>query len=432
MTVQGQVFDTDVVVVGAGAAGIAAAMELRAAGLSVLCIEAADRIGGRTHTDTAIFGLPFDMGAHWLHNEHVNALKAPGLALGLDLYPAPDNLAVHGMENPDALWDEADAIRATLMAAAREDSETEKRTGQPTDRSLADIFVAKNPWSLTAMMTHGLSPGRDLSKTSLRDMADWEGGKDFFCRQGFGHLLALTAQGLPVTLATPVTEIAADVSGVRVKTTQGEIRARAVIVTVSIGVLAEDLIRFDPPLDLDRRRALDYVTLGDYNHVALQFQTGSIPLEADTWLTYQLAANAKGEAQGGGFLCNISGTGLTSFESAGSFSRDLQAAGPKAAIDHALGVLAGIFGTDIRRDFIKGHATNWRAEPFVRGSYSGVNTGGHGQRAVLARPHAQRVHFAGEASHTSQPCSTSGANLEGLRAARDVIAQLGQGQNPGG
>ena len=98
--------------------------------------------------------------------------------------------------------------------------------------------------------------------------------------------------------------------------------------------------------------------------------------------------------------------------------------GPDAAIDHGIETLAGIFGSAIRRDFLKGHATAWRHELFVHGSYAGAMPGGHSQRKVLGRAHAERVHFAGEASHVGQQCSVSGAHLEGLRAARDVIDQL--------
>ncbi|WP_371227754.1 flavin monoamine oxidase family protein [Roseovarius sp. 2305UL8-3] len=418
--------DYEVVVVGAGAAGIAATQAIKTAGHSVICIEAADRIGGRTHTDSEIFGVPFDMGAHWMHTEHVNALKAPGLALGLDLYPAPDNGVTHELEDDDVLWDEVAEIYKAIKKAAREDAETEAKTGVPTDRSLADIFEDKTPWSLTAVMMMALSIARDLPDTSLRDMLAWESGGDWFCREGFGHLIARTAEGLPIKLSTPVTDVEALADSVRITTTDGITTARAVIVTASVGVLAEDVIRFDPPLEADRRGALDLITMSDYNHAAMLFRPGAIPVEADTWLTYRLHANDAGIAQGGGFLCNICGTGLTSFENSGSFSRALQAAGPDVAIDHALETLVGIFGSGIKRDFIKGHATAWRNEPYVRGSYAGALPGGYNRRDILRRAHAERVHFAGEATHADgQQASVSGAHLDGLRAAKDAMAQLG-------
>ncbi len=274
----GMVLDYDAIVVGAGAAGIAATTALCAAGLKVICVEASGRIGGRAHTDTAIFGVPFDTGAHWLHNEQTNALKAPGLALGLNLYLAPENGVTHGLEDDRVLWDEVDRLYDAIEQAAQADAETEIATGRPTDRSLSDLVLPKTPWSFTAVSLLALSIARDLPDTSLRDIATWEGGGDVFCREGFGHLVARTAQGLPIRLSTPVTEIEALPWGVRVKTTAGEISARAVIVTASVGVLADDVIRFDPPLDADRRAAFELITMGDYNHVALLFRPGAVPV----------------------------------------------------------------------------------------------------------------------------------------------------------
>ena len=181
------VHDFDVVVVGAGAAGIAATRALMAEGLSVTCLEASDRVGGRAHTDTDIFGIPFDMGAHWMHTEHVNALKTPGLALGLDLYAAPDNAQTYGLENDDILWDEVDKIKHAIGRAARADEEAELTTGIPTDRSLADIWENDSEWSFTAAMTFALSIARDLPDTSLRDMNAWEDGDDWFCLSSKGY-----------------------------------------------------------------------------------------------------------------------------------------------------------------------------------------------------------------------------------------------------
>ena len=68
----------DVVVIGAGASGLAATSNLMASGKSVLCIEAMSRKGGRCHTDNSIFGVPYDMGAHWLHQYSKNQISEFG------------------------------------------------------------------------------------------------------------------------------------------------------------------------------------------------------------------------------------------------------------------------------------------------------------------------------------------------------------------
>lgn len=407
--------DYDVAVVGAGAAGIAATRLLADENLNVICLEASGRVGGRAHTDTEIFGVPFDTGAHWMHCEHINALKSPGLAMGLNLYEVDEDRAVTaGLENDDILWDQVDAVFEDAKHALNS-------IGENDDLSMDDVLKVDGPWGLTAKMMCCLSMARDPNQISLRDLFNWEGGKDLFCKEGFGHLVARLANQLPIKLSVPVKEIQVLPKEVRLTTDNGSLTAKAVIVTASVGVLAEDVIRFDPPLDAERRSALDAITMSDYGHTALLFQPGTIPLESDIWLTYQINEVADAVPQGGGFLCNVGGTGLTNFETSGSFNRTLQDAGPETAVDHALEILVGIFGSEVRSKFIKGHSTKWRHEPYVRGSYSGALPGGSAKREVLARPHADRIYFAGEATHRGQQASVSGAYLEGQRIANEIL-----------
>lgn len=407
----------DVVVIGAGAAGIAATRALVEADRSVVCLEAMDRIGGRAHTDTEIFGVPYDIGAHWLHCEHVNALKGPGLRLGFDLYAAPDHSLTAGLEDEALLWDAVDGNFERAEQALQAIDRNE-------DLSFADVMTAEGPWALTTQAMCCLSVGRDPAQISVRDMNNWEGGDDWLCREGFGALMACLADGLPICVSSPVSEIQARSDHVKVVTSKGLLTAHSVIVTVSVGVLAEEMIRFDPPLDADRREALNQITMSDYHHTALLFHPGAVPVQPDTWLTYKIDEAVDSIPQGGGFLCNASGTGLTSFETGGSFSRSLQEASAEDAIDHALETLVGIFGTELRRQFLKGHTVSWRKEPFIRGSYSGAMPGGFSQREVLRQPHTERVQFAGEATHATQAASVSGAYMEGLRCSNKVLELL--------
>lgn len=404
----------EVIVVGAGAAGLAATKALHDAGRNVLCLESAGRIGGRAHTDHDIFGLPFDIGAHWLHNEAVNPFIGIGTSLGLDLYPQHERGHTHG-DKKARLWQLKHAMGVEMRKAAKADA----------DRSLLDLFTADDDWSATAALMLTLSMGRDMADISAKDWALELDSPDWFCKQGFGTIVARHAGALPVQLDTPVTAITRTASGVEIETRQGTFTARAVIVTVSQGVLAAEAIRFDPPLENDRLRAIDAITMGTYNHVALQFATQTVPVEADTWVTYQIdTPDTAGVLRGGGLLCNVSGTGLCIFEHSGTFARELEAAGQEAAIDFALTRLTGIFGTTLRDSFIKGHAVQWGQNPFTRGSYSGARPGGSGLRLHLGLPHADCVHFAGEATHLAEMATVSGAHKEGQRAAAAVMAQL--------
>ena len=86
--------DVDVVVVGAGAAGLSAARTLTEKGHSVAVLEARSRIGGRAFTESNTFGVPYDHGCHWLHDESSNPWVKYGQDHGFDLYPAPDTEVV--------------------------------------------------------------------------------------------------------------------------------------------------------------------------------------------------------------------------------------------------------------------------------------------------------------------------------------------------
>jgi hypothetical protein len=74
----------DVVIIGAGASGIAAARRIAAAGRKLALFEATDRVGGRCFTDTRTFGIPYDRGAHWIHMPDTNLIAKLGLKTGLD------------------------------------------------------------------------------------------------------------------------------------------------------------------------------------------------------------------------------------------------------------------------------------------------------------------------------------------------------------
>src|SRR5215831_1542286 len=220
----------DVVIVGAGAAGIAAARRLAAARLRVAVVEAATQVGGRCVTDTTSFDVPFDRGAHWIHMPQINPLAKLATQTGLDIYPAPPGQQIRigrryarESELEDYL---AGVVRAT--AAIREAA-----------RGRIDISCAqalpKDLGEWRPMIEFVLGPfgcAKDLAEVSAMDFArSSERDVDAFCRQGFGTLLGKLAAAVPVQLSTRVTRV--DYGGrlgCEVNTTRGQLRARAVIV----------------------------------------------------------------------------------------------------------------------------------------------------------------------------------------------------------
>src|SRR6201996_3567047 len=210
----------EVVIVGAGAAGIAAARRLAAAGRRYVVIEATDHIGGRCVTDTQTFGVPFDRGAHWIYLPNSNPITKLTPGGGIDIYPAPESQKVRiGLryaregELEDFLSAQVRATRAIDDAARKADGPCEQ--AGPND--LGD-------WRQTVEFVLGpFMSGKDLAQISAVDFARApERRGDAFCRQGFGALLASLATGLTVQLGTPASAI--DVTrGVAVTTPKGTI-----------------------------------------------------------------------------------------------------------------------------------------------------------------------------------------------------------------
>ena len=87
--------EVDVVVVGAGAAGLSATRELLRQGASVATLEASSRVGGRAWTNLSLFGVPYDVGAHWLHHSEKNPFVQYAKDTGFTVYPAPDAQTLH-------------------------------------------------------------------------------------------------------------------------------------------------------------------------------------------------------------------------------------------------------------------------------------------------------------------------------------------------
>jgi monoamine oxidase len=409
--------DVDVAIVGAGAAGIAAARRVAAAGRSFRLIEADKRIGGRCVTDTATFGAPFDLGGHWIGNPESNPL-ARLTPSGFDVYPAPRGLSMR-VGPRDARVGELESFLAGLVRtrhafdeAARARADVAAAQALPRDLGAAQETIA--------FVTGPLACGKDLSEVSVFDLAHAIGRDEAaFCRQGYGAMLAKLAAGLPVQLANPVDAIAWT-RGAAVNSKRGTLIARAAILTVSTNMLVSDAIDFFPPLPQRQRRAVERLALGSYDHIALEIPGNPLRLMKDEFVFEQ--AQGKRTAA---LLANVSGGSLHLVEVAGAFGRELAAQGEPAMIDFARDWLGALFGSGVKDKIKRAHATRWDAQPFVRGAMSAAAVGGADARKVLMEPLGGRVWFAGEAVHETKWGTVDGAWESGERAADAVLRHLG-------
>ena len=407
----------DVVVIGAGAAGIAAARRVIAAKRSVIVVEADSRIGGRCQTDTTTLDAVFDRGARFLHNPETNALIKLARAAGVEIYPAPPGQKLRiGRRN--ARSGEAETLLAALVRANRAISDAARRGDIASSAVLPkDLGV----WADTIRFILGpYTTAKDLTELSTLDQSRAvERLSEISCRSGIGGLMQTLAQGLPVALGTKADRVNWRGRELSVETPQGKIATRAIIVTVSTNVLASGAIRFTPDLPKRTLDAAARLTLGSCDHIALELEGNPLGLGRDEMLIEQSR-----DIRTGVLLANIGGSSLCTVDVAGAFGRDLAAQGEAAMVAFATEWLTKLYGDDVARAVKRTATTNWNAAPCVRGAMSAAAPGGGGARKILAEPQGN-LFFAGEATHDTLWGSVDGAWESGESAADAALKALG-------
>ena len=407
----------EVVIVGAGAAGIAAARRLAAAGRRYLLIEATDHVGGRCITDLKSFGAPFDRGAHWIYLPDFNPLTKLAPRRGIDVYPAPPSQKVR-IGRRYAREGELEDFLTAQVRTTRAIDDVARKADIPCEQVVPGDL---GDWRGTVEFVLGpYNCAKDLAQVSSFDFARAaERNAAAFCKQGFGALVAALAADLNVQLMTPAKAI--DTRGnLTVETAKGAIVARVAIVTVPTSVVASGGLRFNPELGHHQIDAFGRMSLGSYDHIALELLGNPLGLQSDD-LVFEKSADTRTAA----ILANLSGTTLCTVDVAGAFGRELSAHGEAAMIDFAAEWLAGLYGAEVKKAIGRKHATRWNHEPYALGAWSAAVPGSQFARRQLLEPIADDVWYAGEAAHETLWGTVGGAWESGERAADAVLRRLG-------
>ena len=408
--------DVDVVIVGAGAAGLAAARTLTARGCTVAVLEAMDRIGGRAWTRDTDFGVPFDIGCAWLHAADRNPFFPEAQAAGWTMHHHDMNLdhlyfgrRAAGADDLDAMKAAEDELHRLLHEADDADDRLSSLLSQGHALRAAATFCGPMDFAADA---------DEISVADFRAAADLD--PNYFTREGFGALVARFGADVPVTLSTPVRRIDWSGQGVAVETDGGTLAGRAAIVTVSTGVLAFEEIRFSPALPERHFEAAFDLPMGLLTKIPVEIRGERMGLSPFDDLLIE--RHARHDIY---FLCFPFDLDLMVGFVGGDFAWEIEAAGEAAAVDFVADRLVDIFGSDIRRALGRSLMTNWGGERFVRGAYAAARPGKAGARSVLAEPVGERIWFAGEALAGPLIQTAGGARLSGEAVAREVADRLG-------
>ncbi|MCP4579807.1 MAG: FAD-dependent oxidoreductase, partial [Deltaproteobacteria bacterium] len=293
--------------------------------------------------------------------------------------------------------------------------------GRNPDVSPAMVIEPDTKWKqLSAYMMGPLGMGKEFDNFSCQDWWESLGGPSHYCKEGYGALVAHYGRKLPVQLATPAQRIDYSGPGVKVETPEGTIRAKAVILTVSTGVLAADKIKFTPTLPVKKQESFQYISMGTQNQATLQFSKDIFGLGPDRFVDYV----SEDGSNSGGMLTNMGGTNLTYVYTGGDFGRELELAGVKAGVDWGLSQVVKIYGSDVKKHFVKGNMTRWGEHPWTLGAYASADPGYFHMREELRKSIAEKVFFSGEATHPLQWATCGGGLLSGIDSANDVAGVL--------
>ena len=412
--------DTDVVIVGAGAAGIGAARELQRLGKRFVIVEARQRAGGRLYTNTAL-GQPFDGGAAYIHFAERNPWSQLAEEFGVD--PRGGQRLWSGsiaFRDGVPLDAEAAARRSALMRKVGEAyDEVEEREDVSLAQALRD--QEQEVRDLGRIQSQ-MAAGEDPEWVSTSDWQKLEGGQNRLVPGGYGALAEKAAAPLAVRYGVKVAAV--DWSGqlVSVTTDQGAIRARKAIVTVPVGVLKAGAIRFAPALPLEHARALDGMRMGALSKIALRFEN-----ERFGFQPHQFLAEIGEPGRAMTFEAWPFDHDLVVATFGGEHARALAKQGEAAAVDQALDRFVRIAGGDARKAFRGGVLVGWSEDPLSRGSYAVVLPGRLRARESLGRPLGDRVWLAGEATAGVYSMTAGGAYIAGRDAARAAAAKLSTG-----
>ncbi len=426
-----------VLIIGAGIAGLAAARELKARGISATILEGRSRIGGRVYSDRSLNNLPLDIGASWIHgidNNPIYKLSQSGNIKTLETNYEEIELYSNGKFLSDRDQERIDQRLASILKETTKIRKQRSGQNQPDislrtaleeviingDRQLSAQQLQELDYAINTTIEHEYATGVSNLSLSYWDQ-DWDqdskiDGKDVLFPGGYSQIIDLVAENLDIKLNQIVKKITYNNQGVMVTTNQGNFSAEKVIITLPLGVLKKGLVEFSPQLPEPKISAINRLGMGVLNKLYLQFP--QVFWDQETHLLGYISAN-KGEwAEWINIYRYTKQPVLLGFN-AGSYGQAIESLTDTAIISRAMQTLQQMYGSIPQP---VGHLiTRWQQDPFSYGSYSYMATGATpSDRKILAEPIDNRLFFAGEATSQQHPATVHGAFFSGVEVAKKI------------
>jgi monoamine oxidase len=411
----------DVAIIGAGAAGIAAARKCHHSKLNYAVFEARDRVGGRAHTIN-INGQALDTGAHWMHFADVNPLVSLAKSLSFKTIVSPTNYPRY--DNGKLQNSRKNQILSKGWQVLSQNAD--KVNTSKNDKSLEDCLPTElnypelKDWINTLAFGLGLYSGRDIKEVSAYDYAQAKDYGNKFIYGGYGTLIALLAKDLNIKYSSPITSIDWHDKQIKFQIGQEIFETHKLIITIPVMVLTKNTIKFSPNLPSKQRAAIEALKPAAYEHVIIYWQNHPFKKNKSNQLTL-----FKGERERNiSMLTAIEGTDFHYVEIGGSILTGFSGTSEQKktfSAQLALDELTRHFGVEHTQSINIIHITDWWNDPYSCGSWSVAPPNLALARKLLQHSLGEKIWFAGEASSISQAGTVGGAWLEGERAAASII-----------
>lgn len=413
------------VVVGAGIAGLAAADSLRRAGVDCVVLEGRERIGGRIWTDRAL-GDAVDLGAALIHRHKGNPISRLARSSCARLFETDfTNEALYDFDGtpiPPPVVRPVYAHFERLLKRAKSLSRSAEKDlsiarGLELAGANAKVSALTRRVFQRAEISKVLDTGEDFKRLSLQAY-DEDGefdGPDALVKGGYAQILPQLARGLDIRLGQCVRKISMSAPGQALVTTdKAEFSARAVLVTLPLGVLKARKVVFEPALPVAKLEAIRRIGVGSLNKIVLRFDEVFWPPKK-----HYISHASKRAGEYPEFMNQFvfSGEPILVGLWGGGESRRAELRADAELVAGAMRVLKKMFGKNIPPPLAH-TITRWDADPFACGAYCHLRTGdGYDLLDALATPIDNTIFFAGEATHREFPNTVHGAYLSGLREA---------------
>ena len=409
--------EAEILVIGAGAAGIAAARRLRERGVEAVVVEARSRPGGRAWTIVTGSGLPLDLGCGWLHSAERN----PWTAIAREQNRTVDQSPPPWSRERAYVGPQAGRMIGFGEALFRFRDQTDAFADGRPDVAVSDLLDPGNSWRplLDAVSTY--YSGAPLERISARDLACYDdSGVNWRVVEGLGAVIAEHARSLRIEFDCEALRIEHGMAGgVIVQTTRGDLRAQGVIVTLPSDILASRAELFSPLL-LDKTAAAANLPLGLADKIYLSLPE-TAPFEPDA-----RAFGRTDTLDTAAYHFRPLSKPIVEAYFGGDLAERLEEGGQAAFLDFARAELSGLFGAEFAARLKPLASSAWRKDLWAKGAYSYARPAGADSRKVLAAPVNERVFFAGEACSPTDYSTAHGAYFTGVRAADEVLAMLGK------